>query len=135
MFAQKSGVSLDGHVMLYTGDVQYNWLDVTIIFISHPIHTDTQMTDPKMFPPFQFIGNISKQDEYRKKVPSYELALSQVLRNIVVSRRKFMPKAQVVNYASHLRKLTTTMLDYQTMYSYPKSWPVNLECYEIVVES
>lgn len=85
---------------------------------------------------FQFIGNISKQDEYRAKVPAYEQALSQVLRNIVVSRRKFMPKAQVVNYASHLRKLTTTMLDYLTMHSsYPKSWPANLECFEIVVES
>lgn len=83
----------------------------------------------------QFIRNISKQDEYREKVPSYELALSQVLRNIVVSRRKFMPKAQVVNYASHLRKLTTTLLDYLTTHSYPKSWPENLECFEIVVES
>lgn len=28
MFAQASGVSLDGHVMLFTGDVQHNWLDV-----------------------------------------------------------------------------------------------------------
>lgn len=84
---------------------------------------------------FQSIRNIPKQDEYRKKVPSYELALSQVLRNIVVSRRKFMPKAHVVHYASHLRKLTTTMLDYLTVHAFPKTWPDNLDCFEIVVES
>lgn len=30
VFAQKSGVSLDGHVMLFTGDVQYTWLEVRI---------------------------------------------------------------------------------------------------------
>lgn len=109
VFAQKSGVSLDGHVMLFTGDVQYTWLES--------------------------IRNIATQDEYRKKVPSYELALSQVLRNIVVSRRKFMPKAQVVHYASHLQKLTTTMLDYLTTHAFPKTWPDSLDCFEIVVES
>lgn len=32
VFAQKSGVSLDGHVMLFTGDVHYNWLDVSSLF-------------------------------------------------------------------------------------------------------
>lgn len=63
------------------------------------------------------------------------MALSQVLRNIVVSRRKFMPKAQVVHYASHLQKLTTTMLDYLAMNSFPETWPESLDCFEIVVES
>lgn len=29
VFASFSGVSLDGHVMLFTGDVQANWLDVS----------------------------------------------------------------------------------------------------------
>lgn len=28
VFARASGVSLDGHVMLSTEDVQHNWLDV-----------------------------------------------------------------------------------------------------------
>lgn len=28
LFAPCSGVSLDGHVMLFTGDVHRNWLDV-----------------------------------------------------------------------------------------------------------
>lgn len=29
VFSQSSGVSLDGHVMLFTGDVQRTWLDVS----------------------------------------------------------------------------------------------------------
>lgn len=32
VFAPCSGVSLEGHVMLFTGDVQRNWLDVRIVF-------------------------------------------------------------------------------------------------------
>lgn len=48
---------------------------------------------------------------------------------IQVAWRKFMPKAQVVNYAAYLRKVTTTMLDYLTTThsSYPH--------FAIVVES
>lgn len=30
ILAQASGVSLDGDVMLFTGDVQHNWLDVSM---------------------------------------------------------------------------------------------------------
>lgn len=29
VLAQTSGVSLEGHIMLFTGDVQHTWLDVT----------------------------------------------------------------------------------------------------------
>ncbi|KAG4072386.1 hypothetical protein HA402_004318 [Bradysia odoriphaga] len=109
VFALISGVSLEGDVMLFTGDVQRNWLD--------------------------FIKNISKQDDYLKLIPSYESALSQVLREIRIARRKFMPKAQVVHYASQLTKVTTSMLDYLTFHKYPKSWPDTLKDFEIVIES
>lgn len=84
---------------------------------------------------FQFIKNISKQDDYLKLIPSYESALSQVLCEIRIARRKFMPKAQVVNYASQLTKVTTSMLDYLTFHKYPKSWPDSLKDFEIVIES
>lgn len=47
-----------------------------------------------------------------------------------------MPKAQVVHYAGHLCKVTTSMLDFLTLHSeYPKSWPENLDKFEIVIES
>lgn len=109
VFASFTGVSLDGHVMLYTGDVQRNWLDLLL--------------------------NIDKHDAYLRKLPAYEYALSQVLRNIRIGRRKFMPKAQAMAYASHLRKITTSLLDYLGKAKYPKTWPSDLSKYEIVVES
>lgn len=95
--------------MLYTGDVPYSWID--------------------------FIKNIARHDIHLKRIPAYEIALSQVLRNIKIGRRKFMPKSQAFQYASHLRKVTTTLLDYLTTNKYPKSWPYNLNEFEIVVES
>ncbi|XP_058452037.1 T-cell activation inhibitor, mitochondrial [Malaya genurostris] len=109
VFAPFTGVSLDGHVMLYTGDVQRNWLDL--------------------------IQHIEKHDAYLRKLPAYEYALSQVLRNIRIGRRKFMPKAEAMSYASHLRKITTALLDYLGKSKYPKSWPLDLSKFEIVVES
>uniref|UniRef100_A0A1B0CN04 ABC transporter domain-containing protein n=1 Tax=Lutzomyia longipalpis TaxID=7200 RepID=A0A1B0CN04_LUTLO len=48
VFAAFTGISLDGHVMLFTGDVQHNWMD--------------------------FIRNIPKHDAYLKKIPAYEEA-------------------------------------------------------------
>lgn len=109
VFASFTGVSLEGHVMLFTGDVLNNWVD--------------------------FLKNIPQHDEFLQKIPSYEFALSQVLRNIRIARRKFMPKQQAVGYAGHLRKMTTTILDYLSTKKYPKSWPDDLSDYEIVVES
>lgn len=109
VFASFTGVSLDGHVMLYTGDVQRNWLDL--------------------------LQNIDKHDAYLRKLPAYEYALSQVLRNIRIGRRKFMPKAQAMAYASHLRKITTSLLDYLGKAKYPEGWPTDLSRFEIVVES
>lgn len=91
--------------------------------------------DPILVILFQFIKNISKQDDYLKLIPSYELALSQVLCEIRIARRKFMPKAQVVHYASQLTKVTTSMLDYLTFHKYPESWPDSLKDFEIVIES
>lgn len=109
VFAPFTGVSLEGHVMLFTGDVLNNWLD--------------------------FIKNISKHDSFLKKIPNYETALSQVLRNIKIGRRKFMPKQQAVDYAGHLTKVTTNLLDYLTTNKFPKSWPEDLSDFEIVIES
>ncbi|XP_052896218.1 T-cell activation inhibitor, mitochondrial [Anopheles moucheti] len=109
VFAAFTGVSLEGHVMLFTGDVQRNWLEL--------------------------IKTIDKHDSYLNKLPAYEYALSQVLRNIRIGRRKFMPKAQAMAYASHLRKITTALLDYLGKSKFPKSWPTNLSQFELVVES
>ncbi|XP_073838009.1 T-cell activation inhibitor, mitochondrial [Musca autumnalis] len=109
VFAPFTGISLEGHVMLFTGDVLNNWIE--------------------------FIRNIPKHDAFLKKIPLYENTLSQVLRKIRIGRRKFMPKQQAVEYASHLMKVTTTLGDYLTLNKFPKSWPDTLTEYEIVIES
>ncbi|XP_058987690.1 T-cell activation inhibitor, mitochondrial-like [Musca domestica] len=109
VFAPFTGISLEGHVMLFTGDVLNNWIE--------------------------FIRNIPKHDAFLKKIPLYENTLSQVLRKIRIGRRKFMPKQQAVEYANHLNKVTTTLGDYLTLNKFPKSWPDTLSEYEIVIES
>ncbi|XP_018783615.1 PREDICTED: T-cell activation inhibitor, mitochondrial [Bactrocera latifrons] len=109
VFAPFTGVSLEGHVMLFTGDVLTSWID--------------------------FVKNIPQHDEFLKRIPLYENTLSQVLRNIKIGRRKFMPKQQAREYAAHLNKVTTTIGDYLTVNKYPKSWPDTLAAYEIVIES
>lgn len=135
VFAQASGVSLDGDVMLSTEDVQHNWLDVSKLLKLVPLLLIFIINYFDLLS-FQFFKNIPKQDEYLKHIPAYEAALSQVLRGIKISRRKFMPKAQVVHYAAYLRKVTTSMLDYLTHHShYPASWPTDLSNFEIVIES
>ncbi|XP_065360096.1 T-cell activation inhibitor, mitochondrial isoform X2 [Calliphora vicina] len=109
VFAPFTGISLEGHVMLFTGDVLNNWIE--------------------------FIRNIPKHDAFLKKIPIYENTLSRVLRQIKIGRRKFMPKQQAVEYAGHLMKVTTTLGDYLSVKKFPKSWPNSLQEYEIVIES
>lgn len=95
--------------MLFTGDVQHNWLEL--------------------------LRNIQRHDAYLMKIPAYEYALSQVLRQIRIKRRKFMPKTQAIQYTSHLRNLTTSLLDFLGRNKYPKVWPESMNEYEIVIES
>ncbi|EDW72910.1 uncharacterized protein Dwil_GK16928 [Drosophila willistoni] len=109
VFAPFTGISLEGHVMLFTGDVLSNWLD--------------------------FIKNIPSHDAYLKVVPIYEQTLSQVLLGIQIGRRKFMPKQQARGYASHLMKVTTSLNDYLGKQKYPKDWAGTLKEFTIVVES
>lgn len=97
--------------------------------------SDHHHSSLKYFCSFQFLRKIPRHDEYLKKIPAYEYALSQVLRNIKIKRRKFMPKTQAEYYASHLRKVTTALLDYQSRNKYPEEWPETLEDFELVVES
>ncbi|KAM7357022.1 T-cell activation inhibitor, mitochondrial isoform 2-T6 [Cochliomyia hominivorax] len=109
VFAPFTGISLEGHVMLFTGDVLNNWIE--------------------------FIRNIPKHDAFLKKIPIYENTLSRVLRQIKIGRRKFMPKQQAIEYAGHLMKVTTTLGDYLSVNKFPKEWPESLQEYEIVIES
>ncbi|XP_075212221.1 T-cell activation inhibitor, mitochondrial-like isoform X1 [Lycorma delicatula] len=109
VFANDTGVSLDGRVLLNSAEVRHNWLD--------------------------FIKNIWKDDIVLGTVPAFEKAVSRVLRDIKVVRRKFQPVTMAKHYENNLRRLTTTLSDYQGRRGYPKTWPVSLKDYELVVET
>ncbi|XP_043262287.1 T-cell activation inhibitor, mitochondrial isoform X1 [Colletes gigas] len=115
VFANDTGINLEGNIMLNSGEVRNNWLDL--------------------------IKNVQKHDVVLLRLPAFEKAVSQVLLNIKVGRRvlymcrKFMPKVMVSQYEHQLRQLTTTLSDYRGRRSYPKAWPANLSTYEIVIEA
>ncbi|CAG9831325.1 unnamed protein product [Diabrotica balteata] len=104
-----TGVSLDGHIMLYSGEVRNNWLD--------------------------FLKNIDRYDEALKRIPAFENSLSHVLRKIKIGRRKFMPKIVAGQYEQNLRQITTSLSDYIGLKHFPDEWPTSLENFEIVVET
>ncbi|KAI5736919.1 hypothetical protein M8J76_008479 [Diaphorina citri] len=109
VFGNTTGVVLDGTIVLNSGEVRHNWLD--------------------------FIKNYWKDDQVLRTVPACEKAVSRVLRDIKIARRKFQPKKIVKDYENNLRRMTTSLSDYQGRYGYPKSWPMELSDYELVIES
>lgn len=109
VFANDTGINLEGNVMLNSGEVRHNWLDL--------------------------VKNVRKQDLVLLRLPAFEKAVSQVLLGIKVGRRKFMPKVMVDQYEQQLRQLTTTLSDYRSRRKYPADWPEDLSAYEIVVET
>ncbi|XP_043495889.1 T-cell activation inhibitor, mitochondrial-like isoform X2 [Polistes fuscatus] len=109
IFANDTGINLEGNVMLNSGEVRHNWLDL--------------------------IKNVQKYDTILQRLPAFEKAVSTVLLDIKVGRRKFMPKVMAGQYERQLRQLTTTLSDYRGRRHYPKAWPVNLSAYEIVIEA
>lgn len=83
----------------------------------------------------QLIKNIRKYDASLDRIPAFERAVSQVLRDIKVVRRKFMPKVLAGEYERHLQQITTALSDYKGRREYPKVWPESFKDYEIVVET
>ncbi|XP_063236843.1 T-cell activation inhibitor, mitochondrial [Bacillus rossius redtenbacheri] len=109
MFSSDTGVSLDGHVMLNSGEVRNNWLDL--------------------------LKNVHAQDSVLRRIPAFERAVSTVLRDIQIVRRKFQPKVMAESYEKHLRRMVTSLSDYQGRRGYPGHWPQSLARYELVVET
>ncbi|CAH0581397.1 unnamed protein product [Chrysodeixis includens] len=106
---QFTGVSLDGDVFLNIIDVRHEWLSL--------------------------IKKVSQEDSALVMIPNYEKALSSILRNIHICRRKFMPKVSASQYCSHLRQLITSIGDfYGSGQKFPSTVPQLLDKYEIVVE-
>ena len=81
------------------------------------------------------IKNIHRQDKVILKLPQFEKAVSRVLRDIKVVHRKFQPKVTAEKYENQLRRLITSLSDYQGRNGYPKHWPEKLDKFELVVET
>ncbi|XP_044266173.1 T-cell activation inhibitor, mitochondrial [Tribolium madens] len=109
VFAPFTGISLEGHIMLNSGEVRHNWLDL--------------------------IKNVRSHDKILFRIPGFEKSVSQVLRGIKVGRRKFMPKVLAGEYERNLQQITTSLSDYRGRRGFPKQWPQSLEEFEIVVET
>lgn len=106
---QFTGVSLDGDVYLNIIDVRNEWLSL--------------------------IKKVSQEDSALIEIPKYEKALSSILRNIHICRRKFMPKVSAFQYCNHLRQLITSIGDfYGRGNKFPSTVPESLSKYQIVVE-
>lgn len=70
-----------GHVILNSGEVRHNWLDL--------------------------IRNLHQNEIPLKRVPSLEAALSRSLCDVKVTQRVFRPQLLAEAYESRLRALTT----------------------------
>lgn len=108
VFGSDTGVSWNGNILLSSGEVRHNWLD--------------------------FLKNVWQQDAALLAIPAMQKAVSRVLRDIKVAHRKFQPYIMARNYTTQLRRLVTSLSDYQGRQGYPKSWPSTLEKFELVVE-
>jgi len=97
VFGRYSGVSLDGDIVLYAGEVRRNWLNV--------------------------FKKAEEADAMLKSVPSSEQSLSQALRGIHVVRRENQPITLVEDYRSRLRQLLTAIGDYRSRRDFPPDWP------------
>ena len=87
-----------GHIVLNSGEVRHNWLEV--------------------------IRNLVRYEIPLKRVPALEKALSRSMCEIKVAQRLFRPELLAEAYESHLRMLTTsigTFLYYRYKLWYSKS--------------
>lgn len=109
VFGKDTGVSLDGHVILYSGEVRANWLDL--------------------------IKRVHTHDRLLLRIPNVENALSRALKDIKVVHRKFEPTRLAESHEVHLKKLITSIGDYRGKNSFPAHWPEKLSHLELVVET
>lgn len=108
IFGKNSGVSVMGDIVLYSGEVRNNWLNVI-------------KTAPRTL-------------ELLEVLPLYERSLSQSLRGIEIVQE---PGSIVMidEHRDRLRQIVTAVGDYRSRRSFPSSWPQVLSKFKILVES
>nr|ACO11203.1 C3orf23 [Caligus rogercresseyi] len=107
IFGRKSGMSLQGDVVLFSGDIRYNWLNT--------------------------IRQIPQEEEKLAKIPYLEQILSEILLNIQISHREFHPLTTVEDYRVRLLKVITAVNDAIGAGKVPKNF--DLSSLKICIES
>jgi len=108
VFGKNSGVSINGEIILYSGEVRNNWLNV--------------------------IKTTPDSDKLLLSLPMWQKTLSEALRGIEIVTNP----AHIVMVGDHrigLRQLVTAVGDYKTRRSLPSSWPEDMSCFKLEVES
>ena len=108
VFGKNSGVSISGQIILYSGEVRNNWLNV--------------------------IKTTPDSDKLLLSLPMWQKTLSQALRGIEI----VTDPAHIVMVGDHrigLRQLVTAVGDYKTRRSLPSNWPEDMSCFKLGVES
>ncbi|KAK3885945.1 hypothetical protein Pcinc_009878 [Petrolisthes cinctipes] len=108
-FGNETGVSFDGKIVLSTSEVRNQWLKV--------------------------ICKLPEQDAVIQRIPLMQKAVSNALRGIQVTHRKYQPYVLVDSYIGHLKRLVTALGDYRGRDAFPASWPDSLKELQLVVES
>ena len=108
VFGKNSGVSISGQIILYSGEVRNNWLNV--------------------------IKTTPDSDKLLLSLPMWQKTLSQSLRDIQI----VTDPANIVMVGDHrigLRQLVTSLGDYKTRRSLPSSWPEDMSYFKLGIES
>ncbi len=109
VFGRYSGVSLEGDIVLFSGEVRSNWLNV--------------------------IKRAPNAAPTLRAIPFVEKSLSQSLRGIRVVRRHNQPITLVDDYRARLRRLLTTIGDYRSVSRFPEDWPKSMSEFRMCVET
>lgn len=108
-FGNETGVSFEGGVILSTSEVRNQWL--------------------------KLIVKLPEQDAILQRIPDMQKAVSNALRDIQITQRKYQSYVLLENYIQHLRRLVTALGDYRGRDAFPKNWPESLSSLQLVVES
>ena len=103
----RSGITVDGHLALFVGEVLENWL--------------------------WHIRQIPFREGLLENVPKLEDHLSKSLRNIQIVRRKSRPVNLVDEYKSSLKQLLASMTEFGG--DFPSQMPKDLSQFELSVET
>jgi len=108
VFGKNSGVSITGQIILYSGEVRNNWLNV--------------------------IKTTPDSDKLLLSLPMWQKTLSQSLRGIQIVTDPGNI-VMVGDHRVHLRQLVTALGDYKARRSLPSSWPEDMSYFKLEVES